>query len=172
MKFYIKRKILIKDETIKKLAKRYLIKAKNNLITLKILSEIQDNKEFRKKLNIPENYSTYEWIVICSYYAMYESALSLLAKIGYRSKNHSATILILEEYFVKKNLLNKDSMLIFKNALLQKEEIHKLSNARHKREIAQYSITKHTTKIIAENIKKDAYDFVDKCEEVLIGMRD
>jgi uncharacterized protein (UPF0332 family) len=38
---------------------------------------------------------------------------------------------------------------------------------RQKREIAQYSITKQTTKAIAEKIKKDAYDFINKCEEVL-----
>ena len=35
------------------------------------------------------------------------------------------------------------------------------------REIAQYSITKQTTKTIAEKIKKDAYDFIDKCEEIV-----
>ena len=39
------------------------------------------------------------------------------------------------------------------------------SDARHKREIAQYSITKQTTKDIAEKIKKDSYDFINKCEE-------
>lgn len=99
---------------------------------------------------------------------MYESALSLLAKIGYRSKNHSATILILEKYFVKKKLLDENSILILKNALLQKEEINKLSDARHKREITQYSITKNTTKAIAEKIKKDAYEFTNKCEEIIL----
>ena len=43
----------------------------------------------------------------------------------------------------------------------------KLSEARHKREIAQYSITKQTTKNIAEKIKVDAFSFVNKVQEVL-----
>ena len=167
IKWFIKKGQLAKDNSYKNLANKFLQKARQNLITMNILSELNNNKKARNILKIPKDYDSNEWIVICGYYAMYESALSLLAKIGYRSKNHTATILILEEYFVKKKLLDENSILLFKNALLQKEEINKLSDARHKREIAQYSITKHTTKIIAEKIKKDAYNFVNKCEEIL-----
>lgn len=165
--FYIKRELLIKDESVKRLANEYLTKAKNNLITLKILDELQDDKPLRKKLNIPESYLTYEWVVVTGYYAMYTAAISLLAKIGYRSKNHTATLCVLEEFFVKKKILDEDILILLKSAMFHKEEIEKLSDARHKREIAQYSITKQTTKTIAEKIKKDAYDFVNKCEEII-----
>lgn len=103
IKFFIKRELLVKDKSVKKLTREYLTKAKNNLTTLKILLEIQENKSIRKELNIPKNYSTYEWVAIIGYYAMYTAARALLSKIGYRSKNHSATIILLEEYFVKKN---------------------------------------------------------------------
>ena len=167
IKFYIKRELLIKDETVKRLANEYLSKTKNNLVTLKILDVLQDDKAFRKKYNLPSNYSTYEWVVITGYYAMYTTAISLLAKIGYRSKNHTATLCVLEEFFVKKKILDEDILLLFKSAMFHKEEIEKLSDARHKREIAQYSITKQTTKDIAEKIKKDSYDFVNKCEEII-----
>jgi len=167
IKFHIKRELLIKDESIKRLADEYLSKAKNNLITLKILDELQEDKTFRKRLNIPESYSTYEWVVITGYYAMYTAAISLLAKIGYRSKNHTATLCVLEEFFVKKKILDEDILMLLKSAMFHKEEIEKLSDARHKREIAQYSITKQTTKSIAEKIKRDAYDFVNKCEEIM-----
>ncbi|MDP3027048.1 MAG: hypothetical protein Q8N63_05030 [Nanoarchaeota archaeon] len=165
--FYLRRGQIVKDKTIVVLARKYLEKAKNNLITMRILSEIQIDKKSRELLKIPNDYDSSEWIVICGYYAMYASALSLLAKIGYKSKNHAATLLILEEYFVKKNHLDKKDLLLIKNAFFQKEEIEKLSDARHKREIAQYSITKETTKDIAEKIKEEAYIFVNKCEEIL-----
>jgi len=89
------------------------------------------------------------------------------SKIGIRSKNHTATLFILDKYFVKKKHLEKADLLLIKNALFQKEEIEKLSDARHKREIAQYSITKGTTKSIAEKIITDAYDFVNKVEEII-----
>ena len=118
-------------------------------------------------LKIPENYSAEEWIVICGYYAMYSAALALIAKIGFRSKNHTATLIVLDEFFVKKKILSQDSVLLLRNAAFQKEEIEKISEARDKREIAQYSVTKQTTKDIAEKIKKDAYDFVNKCDNVL-----
>lgn len=167
IKFYIKNELLIKDETVKRLTNEYLAKAKNNLITLRILDQIQEDRGFRKKYSIPANYATYEWVVISGYYAMYTAALSLLAKIGYRSKNHTATLCVLDELFVKKKILNEDALILLKSAMFHKEEIEKLSDARHSREIAQYSITKQTTKSIAEKIKKDAYDFINKCEEII-----
>ncbi len=58
-------------------------------------------------LKIPKDYNPDEWIVVTSYYAMYMAALVLIAKIGLKSKNHSATITAIEEYFVKKNHLTK-----------------------------------------------------------------
>jgi len=167
IKFYIKRGLLVRDDKVKRLTKDYLAKAKTNLITLKILSDVQNDQAFREKYKVSKNYSTYEWITIIGYYTMYTGAISLLAKIGYRSKNHSATLCVLEECFVKKKILDDDVLMLLKSAMFHRDEIEKLSDARHKREIAQYSITKETTKRIAEKIKKDAYDFIDKCEDVI-----
>ena len=165
--WYLKKKQLIMDNEVKELAPRYLEKARNNLVTMNILLDLNDNKKARDLLKIPEDYDSNEWVVIAGYYAMYTAAISLLAKIGYRSKNHTATLCVLEEFFVKKKILEEDILILLKSAMFHKEEVEKLSDARHKREIAQYSITKQTTKSIAEKIKKDAYDFVNKCEEII-----
>lgn len=165
--WYIKQGQLSKDNSYKNLANKFLQKARQNLVTMSILSELNDNKQARELLKIPKDYDSNEWIVISGYYAMYTAAISLLAKIGYRSKNHTATLCVLEEFFVKKRILDQDTLTLLKSAMFHKEEVEKLSDARHKREIAQYSITKQTTKSIAEKIKKDAYDFVNKCEEII-----
>ncbi len=162
--FYLKNGQLIKDKNVVTLFKEYLRKAKNNIITMKVLSEIQENKKLRNLLKMPIDYNSDEWVVITGYYAMYTSALALIAKIGYRSKNHTATINLLEEFFIKKKLMSKEDLSLLKNAMLLKDEIEKLSEARHKREIAQYSVTKRTTKEIAESIKNDAYNFINKVE--------
>jgi len=167
--FYLERGQLIKDEKVIVLSKEYLKKAKNNLITMKILSEIQENKKARDLLKIPSDYNSDEWVVITGYYAMYASALALIAKIGYKSKNHTTTISLLEEFFIKKKLMSKEDINLLRKAILQKEEIEKLSEARHKREIAQYSVTKQTTKEIAESIKQDAYNFIKRVETILIA---
>ena len=167
MRFYLEKGQIIKDKGIVPLSGGYLKKAKNNLVTMKLLFELNINKKARELLKMPKNYDSNEWVVIVGYYAMYSAALGLIAKIGYRSKNHAATLLLLDEFFVKKKHLDERDLLLIKNALFQKEELEKLSDARHKREIAQYSVTKQTTKIIADKMNKDAYDFVSKCEEIL-----
>lgn len=165
--FYLKKGQIAKDKSVILLAKRYLQKSKNSLTTMSLLSKLNSNKEMRDSLKIPSDYSSDEWVVICGYYAMYSAALALIAKIGYRSKNHGATITLLEEFFIKKKLLSYEELSLLKNAMLQKSELEKLSQAKHKREIAQYSITKQTTKEIAKSIISDAYDFVNKVETII-----
>lgn len=167
--FYLKKKQIVIDKTIIPLSKKYLEKARNNLITMNVLFELKDLK-LKSKLKLHKEYNPDEWVVICGYYAMYSAALALVAKVGFRSKNHSATITILEEYFSKEHL-TKEDLLIIKHALLQKDEIEKLSDAKQKREIAQYSITKQTTQRIADKIKSDAYYFVNKIEEILESIK-
>ena len=156
-----------KDDSVKNLSQKYLQKARNNLITMSLLSDINNNKKVRELLKIPSEYNTDEWVVITGYYAMYASALALIAKIGFKSKNHTATISLLEEFFIKRKLMSKEDISLLKNAIFQKIEIEKLSEARHKREIAQYSVTKQTTKEIAESIKQDAYNFIIKVESII-----
>jgi uncharacterized protein (UPF0332 family) len=165
--WYVKQGQLARDSSYKSLANKFLQKARQNLVTMSILSDLNINKKARELLKVPKEYDSNEWVVICGYYSMYTAALSLLAKAGYRSKNHTATLCVLEELFVKKKILDPDALLLLKSAMFHKEEVEKLSDARHKREIAQYSITKQTTKTIAEKIKKDAYDFINKCAEII-----
>ena len=167
IKYLIEQGYVAKDNSTKNLSKKYLQKAKNNLVTMGLLSEINANKKARNLLSVPIEYNADEWVVVTGYYAMYSGALALLAKIGFKSKNHTATFQILEEYFVKKKILDQESLLLLKNAVFQKEELEKISDARHKREIAQYSVTKQTTKEIAEKIKRDAYSFINKVELII-----
>jgi len=160
---FIKEKQLIKDKAIKNLAEPYLKKAKSNLITMEILSKVENHKTL---LAIPKEHSTDEWIVVVAYYAMYMAALSLIAKLGYRSKFHTATSVALEEFFVKSKLLERNHFINFEKIKMRKEDIETLREVRDRREIASYSVTKRTTKEIAEKTKTDARDFVDRVEEI------
>ena len=160
---FIKKKQLMKDPTIMGLARPYLNKAHSNLVTMEILSKTQDHKTL---LAIPKEHSDNEWIVVVAYYAMYMAALSLIAKIGYKSKSHTATSAALEEFFVKNKVLDKAHLAILENVRLQKEEVETLRDVKDRREIAQYSVTKRTTKDIMEQTKIDARGFVDKIEEI------
>ena len=161
--WFIRKKLLSKDRTIKNLAKNYMKKARNNIITMELLTKAPNFKEI---LGLPADYNSDEWIVISAYYSMYMAALSILAKLGYKSKNHSATIIILEEFLVKKQLLEKEYLEILDKIKIKREEVEELNKVKDKREIAQYSVTKETTKNIAEETRKDAHKFVDRMEEL------
>ncbi len=161
--WFIDKKLFLKDETIKNLAKGYFEKARNNIITMEILNKVRN---FSELLAIPKTYNSDEWVVITAYYSMYMAALSILAKLGYKSKNHTATIVALEEFFVKKNLLEKEYLGILEKIKIKKEEIEELEKIRNRREIAQYSITKETTRVLAEETMKDAHRFINRLEEL------
>ena len=163
----LKKKFLVKDERMLKLSRSYFQKAKNNLNTAIILFLLQNNQEARKTLKIPQDYTSDEWVVVCSYYAMYAGALSLIAKIGYKSSNHSATILALDKFYVEKQLIEKEFISMLDYAKITKEEIQELTEAKDNREIAQYSVTKATTHSLAEKSKDNAFKFLEKVENIM-----
>ena len=167
VRWFMRREVLLKTPYISRLTSRFLEKARNNLTTMSILFDLYDNNKARGSLNVPEDYDASEWVVVCSYYAMYVAALAALARVGYRSKNHTATVVALETFFVKKRLLEQRFLDMLRNAQLEKEQVDHLRLAKERREIAQYSVTKETTRKIAEKIKEDAYQFVDRIERLL-----
>jgi len=163
LEWFIHKKLLLKDKTINNLAENYMKKSRDNIITMELLNKVAD---FRDTLELPDDYDSKEWVVISGYYSMYMAALGILAELGYKSRNHTATILALEALLVNKKLLEKEYLEILGRIKIKKEEIEELNKVRDKREIAQYSITKETTKNIAEEIRNDAHKFVDRMEEL------
>lgn len=165
--WFIEEGLLSKTPFIGKLALPFLEKAKNNLITMSILSDLHGSKEAKEILQVPEDYDSSEWVVSCGYYAMYIAASAALAKIGYRSKNHTATIIALETFFVKKYILEPEYLKMIEKAQLEREHVEQLKLARDRREIAQYSVTKQTTRKIADEIKTNAYMFIQRMERII-----
>lgn len=161
--WFMNKGMLVKDITAKNLAENYMNKARANLVTMELLSK---SVNFRDVLELPEDYDPNEWVVIAGYYSMYLSALSILAKFGYKSKNHTATLVALEEFFVKKQLLEREYLEILEKIKIRKEELEELNKVRERREIAQYSVTKETTKNAADKTKLEAHKFVDRMEEL------
>jgi len=162
---------LVKDETIKNLTQKYLERANKNLDLMNIISQLSSNKEVQKILKLPEDYSNDEWIIITAYYSMYVSTLALLAKIGYKSDNHTATIIALEKFFVKKELIGQEYLAMFKHvhSQINEHDVSSLSQGKEDRETAQYDVTKATTHAIAEASMKNAYEFVAKVRSIIMS---
>tara|TARA_Y100000310_G_C20556788_1_gene750972 strand:- start:126 stop:683 length:558 start_codon:yes stop_codon:yes gene_type:complete len=164
---YIKNKSLVKDEGVVSLASKYFQKAQHNILLATMLTELRTSKDARKLLHLPENYAVDDWVVIIGYYAMYSAAGALLAKLGYKSNAHNATVVALDHFLIKKKLLDKKHLELLERTKMTKEEIEEFSEARENREKAQYGVTAETTRRIAEETLTHARDFVAKVEVLL-----
>src|SRR3989338_6787495 len=152
-----------KTPFIKRVAPHFMEKARHNLLFSDAARGLSNKEDAKKILGLPEDFSAFDWIVITSYYAMYHSALAALASISYKSDNHTATIVALEVFFVKKNLLEKEFLDKLKQAReLEEEYVQKLRHAKRQRETAQYGVTEETGKDAAEKLLKDARNFIDR----------
>ena len=131
----LKRKGVIElVESSEEMKSSYLIKAENCLKSAKILFQNQ----------LYEN-STSE-----AYYCMYNSLLSLLFKIGIKSENHSASIILFDK--------------LFKN----KELVKIISWAKGERIDKQYYVE---TQQIIKVTKESCNEMIVKAEDFLVKMK-
>lgn len=167
---YLKKKQLFKSEELKKLERSFLAKARKNFTVTNLLFKISEQEDIRKFLSLASDFDMYEWVIIVSYYAMYTSALAALAKLGYKSKSHAATISVLDYNYVNKkskNLEAKDIHKLTKAYTLSEQLVTKLIQTKTKRESAQYDATPSITKEMAKTALDDSDEFISKIEECL-----
>ena len=114
-----------------------------------------------------------DWVVIAAYYAMYQSALALLAKIGLESKDHATTVAVLQYFFdrqISKELIEKFNELKERKdkieaIIIEEKYIDYLWKIKRARETVQYGIS--MTYRETDTIMKNARDFVSKIKLVI-----
>lgn len=167
---YLKKEQLLKKLEHTKLEKPFLTKARKNFTIGNLMFKISEQSDFKKALALPESFETYEWVIIVSYYSMYTSALAALAKLGFKSKSHAATIVVLEHDYVRKEKLEtKHVDTLSKAYALSENLITKLIENKTRRETAQYDATPAISREMAITALADADEFITKVEEVLGG---
>lgn len=170
---YLKKEQLLQGDEHKKLEKSFLTKSRKSFNVANLLFKISEQEEIRKLLSLASDFETYDWAIIVSYYAMYTSALAALAKLGFKSKSHAATISVLEYQYVNekrsdgKSLEQKDLHKLAKAHTISEQLITKLIQTKTKRENAQYDATSAITKENAKTALDDAEEFITKIEEIL-----
>jgi len=165
---YLKKEQLFKNDEHKTLEKSFLTKSRKNFTVANLLFNISEKEDIRKLLNLASDFEMYDCVIIVSYYAMYTSSLAALAKLGYKSKSHAATIVVLKYNFVKdKKLEIKDIHKLMKAYNLSEQLITKLIQTKTKRETAQYDATPLITREMAKTSLDDADEFITKIEEIL-----
>jgi len=104
-----------------------------------------------------------DWAVSAAFYAMYHSALAVLYKIGYESRNQECTINALE-YFIKTGKIKLDIKYI---GMIRRTDELMGSDAKGLREEFQYGTEVEVEDEILENIKDNAQEFVEAVRIVL-----
>lgn len=172
---YLTKEQLSKDDEHKRLKAPFLAKARKNFTVANLLFRISKQEDMRKLLNLAPDFEIYDWAIVVSYYAMYAAALAALAKLGYKSKSHAATIIVLERQYLlsetDKNyspaLAQKDIHALVKTHALSEQLITKLIQTKTRRETAQYDATPAITREMAKTSLNDADEFIAKMEEIL-----
>ena len=164
-----KKNLLIPKPEIKSEKNDFLNKAKHNLRVALALLEISENKKVKELIGEKEEFQCYDWVINASYYSMYQSALGLLAKIGYKSEDHNATIDALYYFFVLEGFLEdyyvKDLILAKK---LEKDYVQDLIKAKQERRASQYSSLIAISKEKAHTLIEIAKKFVNRLSEIIL----
>ena len=105
-----------------------------------------------------------DWVIVSLYYALYHSCLALLAKKGYASKNHSATLL-----FLIKNYSNfsYEEIEMLEELSLNKSDAEFYTDMKQERHQASYSTHSLFDEDKVRELKKKTISFINKVEGLL-----
>jgi len=165
---HIYKEQLLKNQEYTKLENPFLVKSRKNFSIANLLFNISEKDDLKKPLSLASDFEAHEWVIISSYYSMYTAALAALAKLGFKSKSHAATISVLEYYYVHKgDLESKHLHKLSKAYTLTEDLVTKLIETKDRRERAQYDATPAISRENAKTALEDADEFITKIEEIL-----
>ncbi len=145
--------------------KKYINKALSNL---ELANFILEEHNFSIKEKLP-NRTYYDWCITIYYYSIYHTSLALLAKLGYKSNSHLATLsAITLFYYHKENVLKKEDIdFLIEKINLEEKEIDFVIESKDFRERACYGVDEVFNISIAKMLQKQTVDFVNKIKELL-----
>lgn len=147
--------------------KKYIDKAISNLELANFLLE-EHNFSIKEKL---PNRNYYDWCITIYYYSIYHTSLALLAKLGYKSNSHLATLATITLfYYHKDNVLKKEDIdFLLEKINLEEKEIDFVIESKDLRERACYGVDELFNISIAKMLQKQTAEFVNKIKELLLG---
>ncbi|MBU0757433.1 MAG: DNA-binding protein [Nanoarchaeota archaeon] len=149
IEFYKQKKQLRKIEKNNELVQAYLAKAKHNM-------EFFTLNEDKTKFN--------DWLIVTLYYALYHSALALVTKKSYTSKNHTATLLFLIKYYS----IRQEEAELINELSISKEDAELYTDLKTDRHNASYETRILFTKEKIQEYRTAVINFIQKTEEIII----
>ncbi len=147
--------------------KKHIDKAISNLELANFLLE-EHNFSIKEKL---PGRKYFDWCITIYYYSIYHTSLALLAKLGYKSSSHLATLsTITLFYFHKDNVLKKEDIdFLLEKVNLKEKEIDFVIESKDLRERACYGVDESFNISIANLLQTQTAEFVNKIKELLAG---
>jgi len=109
VKQYIDEGLLkVKDREARKFISFFMKNAESSLQTASILQEISDDTNLKNMLKLSNDFETYLWVIVSSYYSMFYAATALLASQDIRATGqivHKVTEDALIHFFVSNTKL-------------------------------------------------------------------
>jgi len=142
--------------------KKKIIQKKPSDLTKAHISKSDNNMEFVNFLL--ENERFYDWQIVGLYYSIYHSALALLSKKGFSSKDHTATLCFLIKNFSE---FSKEEIELIDDLQIKREEIEFYSGLKEERQKASYSTNLLFNKDKVEELKEKSILLINKIKAIL-----
>jgi uncharacterized protein (UPF0332 family) len=171
---YLQSRDLYEDKNFVVLTSYYLDKSRHNLETANLLFKLSEDNESKKTLTLREDYFAYDWVISASYYAMFHAATAALGSLGIRARTHECLIEALEYLFVHKRKILETEVIekIIHLKFLEKRYIDRMWSIKSRRNIAHYKAEESISRSDAQKSLKDAYEFVDRMEELIDELKE
>lgn len=147
----------------------YLIKSLKDITLGRALVAIFRDKDIKKELELEENFEYWEWVATIYYYSMLKVAKAIIAKKGYQTDDHYATLCALAKLFVVKNELDINVLELFKEAteLFEQKYVLYFHEAMESASESRYNVSKDFDKEKALEIRDKALEFRKECLRIL-----
>lgn len=147
---------IIFDEKMKEISGILAKKGKVNLKSAKIELLFLKDTELRKN-PLFRGYESYEWVIVKSYYAMYNIARALLAKIGIKTMSHASTLYAFKILYIRRGKIHSRYFRMLDNAKIEEGYLDMIYDARKIRFSAQYDV-------LSSIIEREAVECLKKAE--------
>lgn len=147
----------------------YLTKSFKDITLGRVLVTIFQDKAQKKSLELAEDFEYWEWVATIYYYSMLKVAKAIIAKKGYQTDDHYATLCALAKLFVVKNELDMNVLELFKEAteLFEQKYVLYFHDAMESASESRYNVSKDFDKEKALEIRDKALEFRKECLRIL-----
>lgn len=145
-------------------------KATNDLLLAKSLLELSTNNEVKNSINIPDNSTFFDWVIVSSYYSIFHATQSLLGTKGIKivSRIHYSTLISFIKHFIVNKELEDELFFIYEKVENKAKELLEIfEEEKDKRGLFQYHRLSRNNLEPAKESVENANKFLDAIGKIL-----